>query len=52
MVFTSITQDTCGPFYYDGLNLTPAWISNDTHYKVWSEITYPFINFNGATVEV
>ena len=22
------------------------------HYKVWDEITYPFLNFNGATVEV
>ena len=30
----------------------PAWISNYIHYKVWDEITYPFLNFNGATVEV
>ena len=30
----------------------PAWISNYTHYNVWDEITYPFLNFNGATVEV
>ena len=30
----------------------PAWISNYTHYKVWREITYPVLNFNGATVEV
>ena len=22
------------------------------HYKLWDEITYPFLNFNGATVEV
>ena len=22
------------------------------HYKVWNEITYPFLNSNGATVEV
>ena len=34
------------------LNLILAWISNDTHYKVWDEITNPFPNFNGATVEV
>ena len=27
-------------------------ISNYTHYNVWDEITYPFLNFNGATVEV
>ena len=30
----------------------PAWISNYIHYKVWDEISYPFLNFNGATVEV
>ena len=29
-----------------------AWISNYIHYKVWDEITYPFLNFNGCTVEV
>ena len=29
-----------------------AWISNYIHYKVWYEITYPFLNFNGANVEV
>ena len=27
-------------------------ISNYIQYKVWCEITYPFLNFNGATVEV
>ena len=27
-------------------------ICNYIHYKVWDEITYPFLNFNGATVEV
>ena len=30
----------------------PAWISNYIHYNVWDEITYPFLNLNGATVEV
>ena len=30
----------------------PTWISNYIHYKVWDEITYPFLNFNGGTVEV
>ena len=34
------------------LTLIPAWISNYIHYKMWDEITYPFLNFNGATVEV
>ena len=38
------------PYY--GSTLITAWISNYIHYKVWNEITYPFLNFNGATVEV
>ena len=25
---------------------------NHIHYKLWGEITYPFLNFNGCTVEV
>ena len=29
-----------------------TWISNYTHYNEWDEITYPFLNFNSATVEV
>ena len=41
-----------GSFYYHGLTSIPAWISNYFHYKVWDKITYPFLNFNGATVEV
>ena len=47
-----ITLDTSGPFYLHGLTLIPAWISNYIHYNVSDEITYPFLNFNGATVEV
>ena len=43
---------TWGLFYWHGLTLIPAWISNYIHYEVWDEITYPFLNFNGATVEV
>ena len=35
-----------------GLTLIPAWISNYIHYNTWDEITYPFLNFNGCTVEV
>ena len=38
-----------GPSYQHGLTLIPAWISNYTHYNVWDEITYPFLNFNGAS---
>ena len=29
-----------------------AWISNHMPSEVWDEITYPFPNFNGCTVEV
>ena len=29
-----------------------AWISNYIDYKVWDEITYPFLTFNGFAVEV
>ena len=27
-------------------------LSNYTYQKVWDEITYPFPNFNSATIEV
>ena len=30
-----------GPFYYHGLSLIPACISNYNHYKVWDEIAFP-----------
>ena len=41
-----------GPFYQHGLTLISAWISNHMPSKKWDEITYPFPNFNSATVEV
>ena len=34
------------------LTLIPAWISNHMPSKVQDEITYPFPNFNGCTIEV
>ena len=40
------------PFYWHGLTLIPAWVSNYTHCNLQDEITYPFLNLNGATVEV
>ena len=43
---------TWDPFYYHDLTLIPAWISNYIHNKLWEEITYPFLNLNGATGEV
>ena len=35
-----------------GIFLIPAWISNHMSCNVWDEITYPFLNLNGCTVEV
>ena len=45
-------SSSSGPFYQYGLTLIPAWTSNYIPYNVWDETTYPFLNFNGATVEV
>ena len=42
----------CGPFYWHGLILIPAWISDYIHYEIWDENSYPFLNFNSVTVEV
>ena len=39
------------PLLLTWINFNP-WISNYIHYNVWDEIIYPFLNFNGATVEV
>ena len=52
IVSTERGINNSGPFYKHGLTLIPAWISNYIHYNMWDEITYPFLNFNGATVEV
>ena len=41
-----------GPLYQHGFNSIPAWTSNHMPSEVWVEITYPFPNTNGATVEV
>ena len=30
-----------------GLTLVPAW---HIYFDVWDEITYPFLNFNGASL--
>ena len=39
------------PFYLFGLTLIPAWYKYISS-KVWVEITFPFPNFNGCTIEV
>ena len=49
---SGLTTNTCGPFCKHGLNLISAWISNYTHYNVWDEIAYSFLNFNGETDDV
>ena len=41
-----------GPFDEHDLTLIPVWMSNHMAGKVWQEITYPFLNVNGTTVEV
>ena len=45
-----------GLYYYyfckHGLILISPWISKDTLSKLWGEITHPFPNFKGCTVEV
>ena len=48
----SVRRCPQGPLYLHGLTLIPAWISNHIPSKVWDEIPYPFLNFNGYTVEV
>ena len=45
-------SDTRGLFYLHRLTLILAWISNYMPGKVWGEMTYLFLNFNGCTVEV
>ena len=36
---------------FTGLTLIPVWIRKHMPSKVWDEITYPFTNFNGCTVD-
>ena len=47
-----IEMASWGHFYWHGLTLIPVWISSYINNKVWEELTYPYLNFNGATVEV
>ena len=41
-----------GPFLLIWFSFNPVRISNYIQEKVWDEITYPFPNFNSATIEV
>ena len=51
-VINIVTIDDLWPLLLTWLTSIPAWISNHMLNKVWDEITYPYLNFNGATVEV
>ena len=48
----SLGQATWGLFHWHDLSLIQAWISNNIHYEVWDEITYPFLNFNSAAIDI
>ena len=40
------------PLLVTWFNFNPSMDSNYIHYKVWDEITYPSLNFNGSTIKV
>ena len=44
VLFFRLCYVNTGPFYWRGLSIIPAWVSNYAHYKVWDEITYSFPN--------
>ena len=37
-----------GPFYWHGLTLIPAWISNSIHHKLWAEIKVQPLKFRNG----
>ena len=47
-----VAANVLGPLLLTWFNFNPSMDSNYIRYNVWDEITYPFLNFNGATVEV
>ena len=49
---STICVISASAFHEYELTLIPVWISDYIHYQMWDEITNPFPNFNGATVEV
>ena len=52
MIYILGPEYSGGPFYWHGLTVILAWISNYIHCNVWDEINYPFTNVNGAIIEV
>ena len=43
---------SCDVIMEKSIPLISAWISNYIYHNMWAEISYPFPNFNGTTVEV
>ena len=52
LFYCSNNKISSGLFYLHGLTLISTWMIYYIHYKVWNQITYAFLNFNGATFEV
>ena len=46
---TEVSRDL---FYSHGLTVIPTGLSNDIHYKVCDELSYPLSNLNDVTDEV
>ena len=44
--------DDLWPILLTWMNFNPCMDINYIHYKVWNEIIYPSLNFNGGTFEV
>ena len=51
-MYVLLSGTHAGNFYQHGLTLVSTRISKHMLSKVWDKITYPFLNFNGYTVEV
>ena len=49
---TIMAVDDMGTLLFTWIDFIPAWMNYYIHQNVWDEITYPFPNFNGFTVEV
>ena len=41
-----------GPLLLTWFNFNPRMDKYYIHYKLWDDMTYPFLDYNGATVEV
>ena len=48
--YLAMLENDQGPLLLTWITFSPSM--DNIHYIVWDEITYPFLNFKGATVEV